>query len=120
MKGDGANAIEMSLLDLDSEILETTLAESRFALVEFWAEWCLFSRLLYPKSRRLAGRYGERLLVARCHLDGGEAVIDRIGVRYLPAVMLFRGQKPLRRWYGDTPERLFVRAIESLTESANA
>ncbi|MCB1826256.1 MAG: hypothetical protein KDJ54_17455 [Candidatus Competibacteraceae bacterium] len=37
-------------LDLDGGILETALAKNRFALVEFWAEWCLFSRLLYPKS----------------------------------------------------------------------
>ena len=45
--------------------------------------------------------------------------MERIGVRYLPAVVLFRAGKPLRKWYGDTPESMLVRAVESLLENVD-
>lgn len=117
MTNHGAAETGMNSRNLDGATLEPALAESRLAIVEFWADGCLFSRLLQPKSRRLAARYGDRLLVARCRLDGSEAIVERVGVRYLPAVVLFRAGKPLRKWYGDTPESMLVRAVESLLES---
>jgi thioredoxin-like negative regulator of GroEL len=118
MRGEDAEA-GMSPRALDGATLEPALAKSRLALVEFWADWCWFSRLLFPKSRWLAARYGDHLLVARCRLDGSEAAIARIGIRYLPAVVLFRAGKPLRKWYGDVPASGLVRAVESLAENAN-
>jgi len=96
----------MDLLELEGASLAPALAKQRWALVEFWADWCLFSRLLLPKSRWLAARYGERLLVARCRLDARDAAAAQFGIRYMPAVMLFAAGKPRLRWYGDTPVRL--------------
>lgn len=111
----GASAGEtVDLRELDGASLEPALVENRAALVEFWADWCLFSRLLLPKSRWLAACYGTRLLVARCRLDARDPAVERFGIRYLPAVLLFEVGRPRRRWYGDTPARLLARAIESL------
>ncbi len=119
MTGDGVVEARTDPRNLDGATLAPALAESRLAIIEFWADWCLFSRLLRSKTQRLAARYGDRLLVARCRLDQHEAA-ERIGIRYLPAMVLFREGKLLRKWYGDAPESLFVRGIEkTLSENAD-
>jgi thioredoxin 1 len=71
------------------------------AIVEFWAAWCPYARLLRPKLERLAERYGDRLLLARVDADRHPGIAQMIGVEYLPALVLFRGGQPVRQLYGD-------------------
>ena len=112
MTDDGSVEVGVDPRDLDGATLDSALVEQRLAIVEFWADWCLFSRLLYPRSRYLAAKYRDRLLVARCRLEGDEAAVERFDIRYLPAVALFRGKKLLRKWYGDVPIGTLAHSIE--------
>jgi thioredoxin 2 len=84
------------------------------ALVEFWADWCLFSRLVKPKTARLAALYGSRLWVARCRIAGDERALEGLAIRALPMVVLWHRGRVRRRWQGDRHVQEFVRGIESL------
>jgi len=71
------------------------------AILEFWAEWCPYSRLLRPKLERLAERYGDRLLLARVDAEQHRGIVEAVGLEYIPALILFHGGQPVRRLYGD-------------------
>jgi thioredoxin 1 len=71
------------------------------AIVDFWAEWCPYTRLVRPKLERLAERYGARLLLARVDADRYPCIVKAVGLEYIPALVLFRGGQPVRRLYGD-------------------
>ena len=82
------------------------------AIVEFWAPWCPFSRLVRPKLARLAARYGNRLMVARVDVERHPAIVQAVGVEYIPALVLFRGGRPVRRLYGDRQVAELVARVE--------
>jgi len=74
------------------------LSEDTF---KFWARWCPYSRLVRPKLERLAELYGNRLLLARVDAERHPGIVAAVGLEYIPALVLFRGGRPVRRLYGD-------------------
>jgi thioredoxin 1 len=85
----------------EETFLREIVADGVPAIVEFWAEWCPYSRLVRPKLERLAARYGDRLLLARVDAERHPGIVKAVGLEYLPALILFRGGRPVRRLYGD-------------------
>lgn len=85
----------------DDTFHQAIVAGGAPAIVEFWAEWCPYARLVRPKLERLAARYGDRLLVARGDAERHPGVVEAVGLEYIPALILFRGGQPVRRLYGD-------------------
>jgi thioredoxin 1 len=82
------------------------------AVVEFWAGWCPYSRLLRPKLERLHELYGDRLLVRRLEVDRHPAAAASIGLEYIPALVFFRGGRAVRRLYGDRHLAELVARVE--------
>jgi thioredoxin 1 len=88
--------------ELTEELFQREIVtEGVAAVVEFWAPWCPYSRLARPKLERLRQRYGERLRIGRVDADRHPALVAALGLEYIPALVLFRGGRPLRRLYGD-------------------
>jgi thioredoxin 1 len=93
---------EEGILALDAAGFQREVVEGgAAALVEFWAGWCPYSRLLPPKLERLRERCGDRLLLARVDAERHPELVAALGLRYLPALVLFRDGEPRRRLYGD-------------------
>jgi thioredoxin 1 len=88
---------ELTDSTLQREIVEAGAA----ALVGVGAGWCPYSRLVRPKLERLRERYGERLLVRGIDVELHPSVVESLGLEYVPAIVLFRGGRPVRRLYGD-------------------
>lgn len=104
-------------LELRVESLrQLIMAEQRPILLELWADWCLFSRLLRPKTQRLAHTWGKQAIVARCRVTGDESVLVDLRVRYLPTMLLIVNGRAQRRWIGDMPIAEPSRALGKLIE----
>jgi hypothetical protein len=104
----------MAPAEWDLAQVEDWARQGGSGFVELWAHWCLFSRLVQPKTALLAQRFGNRLPVARCRVEGTEAALERLRIRYLPAMLLWQHGRIRRRWYGDTHVTEFLRALESM------
>jgi len=92
--------------------LAPALVGAPWALVEFWAPDCLFSRLLLPTRNTLAARYSGCVPLLRCTVQGGEPQCTDWGVSALPAVVLFRHGRPARRWIGVVDVTLMTRVLD--------
>lgn len=88
------------------------LADGGPALVEFRAGWCPYSLLIRPKLEGLAERYGDRLRIARADVERTPEAVREVGLEYVPALVLFRGGRPVRRLYGDRALGELVAQVE--------
>jgi 3-oxoacyl-[acyl-carrier protein] reductase len=96
---------------MNVESFEQLLA-NHFYLVEFWADWCLYSPLVKRKTEKLAERYRGRLGVGRVNPELHADIADRLRVEYIPATLFLHDGKVVERWYGDTPVPVISKVID--------
>lgn len=65
-------------------------------LVDFYADWCGACRALAPTFDALAAEYDGRVRFAKVDVEKHEAIAARLGIRGIPALVLFEGGE--ERW----------------------
>jgi thioredoxin 1 len=51
------------IVDLDSENFDKVVKDNRIVLIDFWAEWCGYCKLMDPIIEQVALKYRDRFLV---------------------------------------------------------
>ena len=74
-------------------------------LVDFWAPWCAPCRGMAPAYERAAGQLEPEVVLAKVNTEENQGLARRYGIRSIPTLALFRGQKEIARVSGamDTP-----------------
>ena len=62
----------------------------RPVLVDFYAEWCAPCKSMAPVIAELAEAYRDRLDVYKVDVDQSPALANRLGIRAIPTLILFR------------------------------
>ena len=119
-------------LDFQADVLEAS--RERPVLVDFWAPWCGPCRVLGSTLDRLAEEAGGRWTLVKVNTDEAPGLMQRYGVRGIPAVKLFvdgavaaefTGALPehvLRQWLDEhlpSPGRAEVQAAEAAWEAGD-
>lgn len=65
-------------------------------LVDFYADWCGACRALAPVFEQLAADYDGRVRFAKVDVEKHEATAARLGIKGIPALVLFEGGE--ERW----------------------
>ncbi len=72
-------------------------------VVDFWAPWCGPCRMVAPEIEKVAKRQAGRLLVVKVNTDEVGEVGDRLGIRSIPTMAVFRGGREIARTAGARP-----------------
>jgi thioredoxin 1 len=102
------NVLDLTEASFDSSVLKS----SKPVLVDFWAIWCGPCRQVAPIVESLAGKWGERVTVAKLNVDDVPAVAERYGVMSIPTLMLFKGGQVVERVVGVSPQAALERKFE--------
>ncbi len=77
-----------------------------FVLVEFWAKWCGFCRMVEPVINDIASWKAGRLKVVRVDVDAEPALARHFTVKATPTFILYRNGQQLGRIDGAPKEKL--------------
>ncbi|MCO7233544.1 MULTISPECIES: co-chaperone YbbN [unclassified Cobetia] len=72
--------------------------------VRLWAEWCAPCRMMSPIYRQVAEAIAnDDLVMAELNIDEHPAIAERLGVRSIPTVVIFKDGKEVNRSVGMLP-----------------
>jgi putative thioredoxin len=95
------------IIDVTSETFAREVIERSWTVpvvVDFWAPWCAPCRLLSPILDKLAGEYGDKLVLAKLDIDQSPDIAGELGVRSIPAVLGLRDGMVYDGFVGAQPE----------------
>ena len=72
-------------------------------VVDFWAPWCGPCRMVAPEIEKVAARQAGQVLVAKVNTDAVAGVGDRLGIRSIPTMAVFKGGREVARTTGARP-----------------
>lgn len=91
---------------------DSLIASEGLVVVDFTAQWCGPCKLVAPLMDRLADDYGDLLQVFKLDLDANKGLAKRLGIRSIPAVMLFRKGEVLETLVGVKKYEEFTEAVD--------
>ena len=94
------------------------LLSRRPVLVYFWAAWCRSCRTLEAAMETLAQDYAPRLTVCRVNTDEDPGLAQRLHSDRIPALIMFRDGRPIRRIVGQLPVSVIRRQIDAVMTNA--
>ena len=106
----GANTLELSDGNFDSEVLQSDLP----VLVDFTAVWCGPCKAIAPTIDALADEYAGRVKVGKMDIDHNPGTPVKYHVRAVPTLILFKGGQPVDQVMGAVNKRRIQGMFESV------
>ncbi len=104
----GQNTVNFTDGAFDADVLK---AETP-VLVDFWAEWCGPCRMLGPTVDAVADDYAGKVKVGKLNVDENQQTASRYGIRGIPALLLFKGGKPVGQIVGAVPKGEITKLLD--------
>ena len=84
----------------------TVLGSGVPVLVDFYADWCQPCKMLAPMVDEIAAEHCGGMLVAKVDSDQAPELVQRLGIRGVPTLILFKGGEERARSVGIEPDKL--------------
>jgi thioredoxin 2 len=88
-----------SAADFDRLVAKSSIP----VVVDYWAPWCGPCRMVAPEIQKVAARQAGRLLVVKVNTDEVDGLGDRLGIRSIPTMAVFKGGREIGRTSGARP-----------------
>ncbi len=92
------------------DVLQASL--ETLVLVDFWAPWCGPCKQLTPVIEKVAREAKGRVKLVKMNIDDHPQVAGQLGIQSIPAVIAFKGGRPVDGFMGAVPETQIRQFIE--------
>ena len=96
-----SNAIAVSSSDFNKQVLQSPEP----VLVDFWAPWCGPCLRLAPELEAVREEWAGQLKVVKVNVDQNAELAEKMGVRGIPNLILFKNGKPVDQIVGMVPRK---------------
>ena len=97
----------------DAEFDEKVVKADKPVLVDFWAEWCVPCKIIAPIVDELAEEMDGQMEFAKVDVDSSPITAVTYGIRSIPALLIFKGGKPVEQIIGAIPKEQLKKKIEA-------
>lgn len=87
-------------------------------LVDFWAPWCGPCRMISPLLDEIASEAGDRFRITKVNADDNPGLVQRYGIRGIPALLYFQGGELRHQSAGLTGKQVIVDQLKALETAA--
>ena len=108
--------ININAASFDKAVLQSPIP----VLVDFWAPWCGPCQMIGPVLHEIAKENGERFRIAKVNVDDEPALLQRFGIRGIPALFFFHRGELRHRIDGAVGKKVIVDQLEALAATASA
>src|SRR5215210_4840585 len=106
--------IHVNAASFDQAVLQSPVP----VLVDFWAPWCGPCKMIAPVLNEIASESGGRFLIAKVNADDEPALMQRFGIRGIPALLFFSGGELRHQIAGLAGKKTIVEQLEALATPA--
>jgi len=96
----------------DAEFDEKVVKADKPVLVDFWAEWCVPCKMIAPIVDELAEEMDGQMEFAKVDVDSSPITAVTYGIRSIPALLIFKGGKPVEQIIGALPKGQIKKKID--------
>ena len=98
-------------MEITKDIFNETITKNKFALIDFWAEWCGPCQLISPIIEELSQEL-EDVTVGKVNIESEPELTSEFSVRSIPTILLFKDGKPVDKVVGSTTKQNLINLIE--------
>ena len=106
--------ININAASFDKAVLQSPVP----VLVDFWAPWCGPCKMIAPVLDEIARENAGRFRIAKVNADDEPALLQKFGIRGIPALLFFSGGELRHQVSGLTGKKAIVEKLESLVSNA--
>ncbi len=111
-------ALEPMSNGLVNELYDTTfwdtISKTKFAIVDFYGQWCAPCKTLAPMFAELAKDYMGKIYFAKIDIDRNRRTTIQFGVQSVPMVIAFKDGKPIGKLPGLRPYNDYDMVLEQM------
>ena len=108
-----AEPIEITDDNFQEEVLNSDIP----VLVDFWADWCQPCKMIAPSVAQVADEYDGKIKVGKLDVDSNPRTSTALGIRGIPALLIFNEGKPIDQVIGAVPKSIIqMKLDEALAE----
>jgi thioredoxin 1 len=97
----------------DASFEQDVLKSAEPVVVDFWAEWCAPCRMIGPALEEISNEMAGKVKIAKLNVDENPQIASKLGIRSIPALMLFKDGKLAAQKVGAAPKGDLSRWIQA-------
>jgi thioredoxin len=99
--------------NVTAEQVKELQSQGKKVLVDYWAKWCGPCRTLIPKLESFEAEY-PNIVFVKIDVDSEQQHAMGVGIRSVPTVMIFNGDKLVDRSSGVNDDSYYKNILNSL------
>jgi len=101
----------------DNEFENTVLKSTIPVVVDFWAPWCGPCKMIAPVLEKLAGEYGDKVVIAKVNTDENPEWAMKYGVQGIPTLLFIKDGQVQDTIVGVAPISLIKAKMDGLLKA---
>ena len=93
-----------NVLNIEEIHFQEFISTNKFAVIDFWAEWCGPCRRIAPIMDELSREFAGKVAFGKCNTDDNRRIAMQFNISAIPAIMLFSNGQLVERIIGAYPK----------------